>query len=92
MDANLFWDNVKRLVKEQKTTQAKLAEDCGISFRNLQNQISRNIFPQVDDASKIAQALGVTVDYLITGKDPSKPDISGTINKIESALEDLKKL
>jgi hypothetical protein len=45
----------------------------------------------LEDSVEIAKALGVTVEYLITGE-LDKTDTTVIIQKLESALEDLKKL
>ena len=45
----------------------------------------------LEDAVEIAKSLGVTVEYLITGE-LDKSDTTVIIQKLESALEELKKL
>jgi hypothetical protein len=45
----------------------------------------------LEDSVEIAKALGVTVEYLITGE-LDKTDTTVIIQKLESALEELKKL
>lgn len=69
MDANTFWSNVKPLIKSKKITQQVLADDIGISFNTLQSWITKDRLPDVVSAFKIAQALGVSVEYLVTGKE-----------------------
>jgi transcriptional regulator with XRE-family HTH domain len=66
-DAKFFWDNVKRAVLRQETTQEWVAGKAGISFNTFQGWISKDIFPRADDAQKIAAALATTVEYLVTG-------------------------
>ncbi|MDR3172044.1 MAG: helix-turn-helix domain-containing protein [Treponema sp.] len=66
-DANLFWENVKKEILRQETTQEWVARKAGISFNTFQGWISKGIFPRADDAQKIAMALATTVDYLVTG-------------------------
>jgi transcriptional regulator with XRE-family HTH domain len=92
MEAEFLWNNVKRLIREQGTTQEKLAEKCDINFRTLQNQISRNIMPDSVETYKIAQALNTTVEYLLTGNDAIKPDLKPLIKQIRDIADKLDKL
>jgi transcriptional regulator with XRE-family HTH domain len=65
--AALFWDNIKREIKAQNTTQEWVAKKAGISFNTLQGWISKGIFPRVNAAVRIAAALDTSVEYLVTG-------------------------
>jgi transcriptional regulator with XRE-family HTH domain len=69
MEAKEFWNRVKQLVKLNNTTQRSLSETIGLSPRTIEVQINRNSVPDVFEAMKIASALGVTVEYLVTGSD-----------------------
>lgn len=69
-----FWNRVKALIKENKITQEILANKAGISFNNLKQQIFYNRYPTVDEGVKIAQILGTTVEYLVTGKEILEED------------------
>lgn len=83
MDANTFWSNVKPLIKSKKITQQVLADDIGISFNTLQSWITKDRLPDVVSAFKIARALGVSVEYLVTGEDS---------NPYKTKIEELKKI
>jgi transcriptional regulator with XRE-family HTH domain len=50
-------------------TQKWLAGETNIAKTVINSGISRNSSPSVDTALKIAQTLGVSVEYLVTGKD-----------------------
>ena len=76
MDKPDFWGRVKAAIEEQKTSQDLLAQKCGINRRTLENQIYRNIMPDVVTGQKIAEALNTTVEYLVNGK---KNDAKTTI-------------
>ncbi|MDR1903129.1 MAG: helix-turn-helix domain containing protein, partial [Treponema sp.] len=65
---------------------------CGISFPTFRNWIARNRLPDAIETYRIAQALNTSVEYLVTGENPGKPDLSDAINQIESGLNQLKKL
>jgi transcriptional regulator with XRE-family HTH domain len=90
--STLFWDRVNVLIKKHNITQGYLSQMCDIKYQTLRNWVSRNIFPQAPESVKIAQALGVTVEYLVTGADPAKPDTSAVIQQAEKLLDGLKKL
>jgi transcriptional regulator with XRE-family HTH domain len=70
MDIEDFWDNVKRMIDERNTSQEWVASHSGISFRTFQNWIYRKRLPDAVQSYRIAAALGVSVEYLITGKEP----------------------
>lgn len=64
-----FWDRVNQLIKSKNTTQAGLSLDCGFNQRRIQNLSAASRSPDVFEAFAIAQALGVSVEYLVTGKE-----------------------
>ncbi len=63
-----FWQRVKELIKSQKTTQEWVANTAGVSFNNFKQQIFHNRMPTADEAVRIAEALGTSVEYLVTGE------------------------
>ena len=69
MDAKTFWNNVKPLIKQRNKTQESLAAELNIPFGTFQGWIAKSILPDVISASKIARALGVSVEYLVTGEE-----------------------
>ena len=48
--------------------------------------------PRADEALRIAQALGTTVEYLCTGVAADKPDTAPLITHAQALLDGLKKL
>jgi transcriptional regulator with XRE-family HTH domain len=62
-----FWKNVNKTLKQQHSNQIELSSKSGIILQTLRGWVSKEILPRVDDAHKIAQALNVTVEYLLTG-------------------------
>jgi transcriptional regulator with XRE-family HTH domain len=53
--------------------QKELAAKTGLSLKTIENYVKKDSsLPTADKAVLIAQALGVTVEYLITGKKPKK--------------------
>lgn len=55
-------------IKKQKTTQEWLAFKAGISPTVLRSAVSRGNEPSASRALAIACALGVSVEYLVTGE------------------------
>jgi transcriptional regulator with XRE-family HTH domain len=81
MEAKDFWNNVEITRKSKKMTQKYLADLIGVPFRTFQGWLSKDIFPEVLYAYRISQALGVSVEYLVTGE---KSDNAGPVKKIQS--------
>lgn len=68
-NSGAFWERVNRLCKTTKVTQEKLCTDLGFNIGSYKNRIVRSIAPDVFDAQKIAFYFGVSVEFLVTGKD-----------------------
>ena len=84
MDAVSFWNRVKQLIKSNNTTQRGLSETIGLGARALEIKIGRKSAPDVFEAYKIAQALGVSVEYLVTGEDTSP--YKQELDKLKAAI------
>jgi transcriptional regulator with XRE-family HTH domain len=64
-----FKENLRSELDYQDITVKELAVRSGLNKRTLDNYFTgHNSIPPADVAVKIAQALGVTVEYLVTGK------------------------
>jgi len=63
----MFWKRVLALLPEGHTLTS-LARDINVNPSTLTSAKIRNSFPSSDLGVKIAAALGVSVEYLITGK------------------------
>jgi transcriptional regulator with XRE-family HTH domain len=69
-----FRDNLRETLEYIGMEQKELSAKTGISLKTLENYVKKDSsLPTADKAVLIAQALGVTVEYLITGKNPKKP-------------------
>jgi len=64
-----FWDTALSLMKEKKLKQIDLVRLTGHSSGTVSDWISNGVLPRADDALKIADRLGVSVRYLVTGED-----------------------
>ena len=60
-----FWENVVAELEYQGITNKALAEKCGFDASNIGRGIRLKSSPSVDTALKIANALNVSVEYLV---------------------------
>jgi transcriptional regulator with XRE-family HTH domain len=68
-----FWDRVESLIKQEKTSYAYIAKKLGkpeSTVSGWHRKGAKHRIPEADFAVKIAQALGTSVEYLVTGKNP----------------------
>ena len=88
-----FRENLKRELAYSGLLVKELAARSGISKRTLDNYLNiRNYMPSADIAVCIALALGVSVEYLVTGKDSRARHIfpvNPYIRQLLQVLEDL---
>lgn len=66
-----FWNNVIDELEYQGKSRKWLAEEANIDTSTIGAGIKRNGYPQSDVAVRISKALGVSVEYLVTGKSSS---------------------
>lgn len=62
-----FWKNALLLMEERRIRQVDLAQALDRSKTTICHWINRDTLPQADDAVRIADLLGVSVRYLVTG-------------------------
>ncbi len=87
-----FWKNVKDELDYKMMSQKELAATVKISYNTLQSWITKDRLPDAADSVKIAKALDVSVEYLVTGKKMSlKSEFSPDINAIIYSAEHLDK-
>jgi transcriptional regulator with XRE-family HTH domain len=90
-----FRENLRELLSCSGLEQKELAARAEISLRSLENYLSKDYssMPAADTAVRIAKALGVTVEYLITGAKTSKEKDSLFINlSLRQLSQSLEKL
>lgn len=67
-----FKENLKDELNYQGILVKELSLKSGVGKRTIDNYLRSNESqPTAENAVKIAKALGVTVEYLVTGKNPS---------------------
>ena len=62
MDANSFWDKIKKLISAQGKTFVWLCEQAGVSVQIMKNRIYKERIPDVEDTLKLLAVLGTTVE------------------------------
>ena len=68
-----FRDNLREALEFIGMEQKELAAKTGISLKTIENYVKKDSsIPSADKAVLIAQALGVTVEYLMNGKKTKK--------------------
>jgi transcriptional regulator with XRE-family HTH domain len=74
-------------MKKNKFTQIEIARMCGININTLYGWIKKDIYPPVIDAYNIAHTLGVTVDFLVAGKDAGGRKTEVQIKRVKKSLK-----
>lgn len=57
--------NLKKLRKDNKVSQQKLADEIGVSQQSINKYENHNIEPDIDTLIKISNFFNTSVDYLI---------------------------
>lgn len=82
-----FGENLHKELEYQDIQIKELSEKTGISRNTLDKYLSgTKSQPNVENAVKIAQALGVTVEYLVLGKNAGKQEAKDSIRNSFSKL------
>lgn len=71
-----FWQIVLDELEYQGKTRKWLAGQANFDVSTIGSGLKRNGLPLVDLALRIANALNVPVEYLVTGKNPNQPDVT----------------
>ncbi|MFZ2635544.1 MAG: helix-turn-helix transcriptional regulator [Rectinemataceae bacterium] len=64
-----FWDRIAAYVAIEKTSWRWIADKVGKSETTVSGWRGTGVLPRADDAVKIANAVGMSVEYLVTGKE-----------------------
>ena len=88
-----FRDNLREAIDFCDLEQKELAYQAKISLRSIESYLRKNgSIPAADKAVQIAQALGVTVEYLVTGKNFPMETASSLDPDIQKLIRSIKKL
>lgn len=78
----MFGENLKILSVKRKLPLNVVAKKAGISYNTILSYVNeRRSLPNVETGYKIAKALGVSVEYLVTGK-PSNTESRPTCKTV----------
>ena len=72
-DGYEFWQMVDTCLEKNKMTNIDLANKTGLVYRTITTQRNRHTIPSGEQIYLMAQALGVSMEYLLTGH--GKPPI-----------------
>lgn len=85
-----FKDNLKAELDYQGMQLKELSAKCGVSKNTLGNYLTgHNSLPSIETGVKIAQALGVSVEYLVNGESVEKKNCSSLPLKFRKIVETL---
>lgn len=76
-----FMDRVESILKEKRLTQKELAEDLGLRRPTLSDWKKNGAVPAADICLRIAEYLGVSVEWLVTGKETALTSEEKTLLK-----------
>lgn len=68
----MFWNRLEKALKDNNITSAELSRKIGVAPSVVNSWKIRDSIPRADIACKTAEALGTTVEYLITGNSYSE--------------------
>ena len=84
-----FWKRTNKLIKDKNSKQENIAQECDIPYQTFRSWVTRQTFPDALQAYKIAQALGVSVEYLVTGSDtnPAERELKELKERLKNLVE-----
>ena len=88
-----FRDKLRETLDFAGMEQKELAAKTGLSLKTIENYVKKDSsLPSADKAVLIAQALGVTVEYLINGKKTGKETTPAIPPQQKELLDTVSKL
>lgn len=76
MDASYFWNGVNIALSRRELSDAWLCREAGLSLRTMRNRVKKGIQPRLDEAARIADTLGATLDSLCRDEERPTADAS----------------
>ncbi|MCL2765003.1 MAG: helix-turn-helix domain containing protein [Treponema sp.] len=86
MNAEFFWEMVKREVEKQHTSFEWLYRKTQIPKGTFSSWKNRNTIPRADEAFLIANALNVSVEYLLTGADQPLETSNKAVHELNATV------
>jgi transcriptional regulator with XRE-family HTH domain len=88
-----FRENLREALDFSGMEQKELAAQTGISLKTIENYLKQaSSMPSADKAVRIAQALGVSVEYLVIGENHQEKNRIPPNPELSRLLKSLKKL
>ena len=91
----MLGDRIREIRLAKKINQVELAKRLGVTKQSVSNWENENIQPSIDMLSKIADALSVTTDYLLSRENKRYIDVTGipetVIQNIQEIIEQIRK-
>lgn len=84
-----FWEKALPLMEAKKIKQMDLVRATGKTNAAVNDWVKKGVMPRADDALKIADYLGVSLRYLITGETETEPNYSPAMRRLISVAEEL---
>ena len=89
----VFGENLREAIDYSGLQQKELAHKTKIHLRSIEKYLQKNgAIPSADKAVQIAQALGVTVEYLVTGKNLPENSFVSLEPEIQHLIRSMRKL
>ena len=82
-----MYEIFEKLLHERGVTAYKVAKDTGIGTDTLSNWKNGKYTPKQDKMQKLADYFGVTIDYLMTGKDSASEETPIDIDHAQNETE-----
>ena len=76
-------DKITMLRKQKNISQSELADTCKISRDAISKYERNEIVPSVEYAKRIAEELGVSIDYLVSGEEKEEALDKDAIKRIK---------
>ena len=77
-----FGDRLAELLKSRKMTQKKLAEKAGVTEAAMSHYIKGDRVPRASVLARIAENLGTTSEYLMTGNTDGAEEVGQAVRLI----------
>ena len=81
MEHIIFYDMLKKHVREKKTTIESVVKEAGLSISSYNSYRSNGKFPRADVVVKIAKILETSAEMLVTGKTSNLTDVASEERK-----------
>ena len=89
----IFWERIDTLIKEKKLKYMDAAKICNVTPRTFTNWKYKNLYPSIIDGYKLVEFLGVSVEYLVTGKENKmRKKLDEGIAGLEKAIKKIREI